>query len=258
MRRRKFLTLIPGTAACLVMLLELPGCPPSSSLDEIASRPGNSGFRNVLLGEERLVSLEEGSLSEEDANGTAGRLNVLDTFLHDYAAEFGVLAANAAALKLIAAAPEQPAVVGDGETHQTVFLHQEHMGALVLDAALWGEFVGPEAAGSKLRRVQGRLFDPLTLTPPVLSNTLNFALANRQFREFLATNELSGDSMSLLPTPVILGEENFTGFLGHYTLSHEDGSMERLSVVVNPLTEEIHVIYSMPACRAHNALGDAS
>jgi|GEM_PF-2490391 len=250
--------LLPGTVLCLALLAGLPGCPGESALNEIASRPGNSGFRNQLLGEERLVSLEQGNLSEDTPNDAAGRIDVLDAFLRKYAMEFGVLPANSGALSLISAAPEQKALFNENEVHQTLIFHQEHLGALVLDAEIYGEFVGHDADGNRLRRVQGRLFDPLTLTTPVPGSSLNVALANRQFLQFLAENGLEGGSVSILPTPVILGDKNFTGFLSLYTVPNDDGTLDRLSVVVNPLTEEIEVNYSIPACRAHDALGDAS
>jgi hypothetical protein len=260
MQRRNILFLTLGTAVFLILLAGLPGCPllRPNALEEIALRSGNSGFRNMAIGEERLVSLEEGNLSEDTASGDQERINVLETFLQDYGTFFGAPADKASQPMFLAAAPEQQAFVNGNEPHQTVFLHQEHMGAIVLDGEVWGEFVGSSEDGGKLRRVQGRLFNPEALLDPVPSNGDTLGLATRQFRLFLALNELTEGNMSVLPTPVILGEENFTGFLSHFTFSHEDGSMDRMSVIVNPISEEIHVLYSMPACRAHNAIGDES
>lgn len=259
MRKKKMVVRIAGIVAVLALLTGLSGCPlPPTRLEEIGLRPGNSGFRNLNLGEERLVSLEEGNLSEDTASGGQERINVLEGFILDYAEFFGVPAGKSTSLTFLAATPEQQVVVNDSAIHQTVFLNQEHQGAIVLDGLLWGEFAGLAESGGQLRRVQGRLFDPANLIDPVSDDGFTYRLAERQFREFLEENGLTPGDGSVLPTPVILGEPNFTGFLGHYTFGHEDGSMDRLSIVVNPISEQIHVLYSMPACRAHNVLGDAS
>lgn len=244
----------------MVLSILLPGCPPpqDSGLEELARRPGNMGFRNMLLGNERLVSLEEGNLSDGTASSGQERIDRLATFVQTYADSFGVSSEEAAQVAFLAAAPEQQSVINDDELHQTVFLNQEHEGAIVLDALLLGEYVGLAETGAQLRRVQGRLFDPASLPVPIPSNSDTLGMANGIFREFLEENGLSLDNMSVLPTPVILGEKNITGFLGHYAFGYEDGSMDRLSAVINPLTDEIHIVYSMPACRAHNTLGDAS
>lgn len=242
------------------MSIFLHGCPPpqDSGLEELARLPGNTGFRNMLLGNERLVSLEEGNLSDGTASTGQERIDRLATFLQTYTGAFGIPAGKAAQVAFLAAAPEQRSVINDSELHQTVFLNQEHEGAIVLDALLLGEYVGLAETGAQLRRVQGRLFDPASLPVPIPSNSDTLGMATGKFREFLEENGLSLDNMSVLPTPIILGEKNITGFLGYYAFSYADGSTDRLSAVINPLTDDIHIVYSIPACRAHNVLGDAS
>ena len=245
-------------AALLLLVAVAPGCPrpPQTLLDEIGMRPGNDGFRNLLIGEERLVSLEEGNLSEDTASDPQERLDVLEAFVQEYAQFFGASAAKMENLLFLAAAEEQQAVFNETEFHETVFLNQEHLGAIVLDAQILGEFVGLPDGAKPLRRVQGRLFDPAGLPDPVPAGDDTRREAMQQFLTFLRENEITDGTRTVLPVPVILGEKSITGFLSHYVFSYEDGSMDRLSAIVNPVTEQIHILYSMPACRAHNALGD--
>jgi len=260
MRKKRWLFFPLSGMLLLAVVVGLYGCPQMrpSLLDEIGLRPGNSGFTNLLLGEERLVALKMGNLSETAATDAQDRLNILAEFLQTYAEFFGVPTTKANDLMVLAAAPEQQAVVGMNEDHQTVMVNQEFEGAIVLDGQVFGEYVRVADRNWQLRRVQGRLFDPASLVAPVASNDDTLGLAAGLFEEFLVQNEFFEGGMNVLPTPVILGAENLAGFLCNYMRTYDDGSMDRMAAVVNPLTDQLHVVYYIPACRAHNAFGDAS
>jgi hypothetical protein len=258
-RKSKWVSM--AVAVCLLLPLSvLNGCPPSrpNALEQIALRPGNGGFVNQMFGEERQVVLASGNLSEAPAADEQERLDVLAEFLQSYSEFFGLPAAKAVDLAVLATAPEQPLVLGENEVHHILTVHQEYAGAIVLDGEVCGEYVRAGDRNWQLRRVQGRLFDPASLVAPVPSNDDTLGAALGLFEAYLAENELFEGSMGVLTTPVILGNAGISGFLGHYTRRYEDGTMDRLSAVVNPLTSQLQVIYHIPACQAHKMPGDLS
>jgi hypothetical protein len=250
--------LLSCATTCFVLLTGLFGCalPGSNALELIGDRHGNFGFRNTLIRKERIVALEKGNLSEKIAASSQERITIMQEFLQKYEPYFGGSPKkdNKAELRMIA--DEQKSIFDNETVHYTLVMHQEYKGAIVLDASISCEFVGSDEKGSQLRRVKGHLFDSAAIVNPISNSKDNIERAERQFRDFLVRNMLSVNNMSVLTTPVIIGENNITGFLGQYAQSYKDGSTDRLSVVINPLSKKTHIIYYIPACRAHDPLGD--
>jgi hypothetical protein len=238
-----------------VVVLAAAGCPQKTPLEQIASRPGNAGFANRTFGPERMVTLTQGNLAEMAAATPQLRLDVLSGFLQTYPSDFGWNSLLKDSPAFIAAAPELNAVFGDAEAHDTVALHQEYKGAIVLDALVYGEFVqGPGKAGEELRRVQGRLFSPDQLPDPPEASALNVRQATATFSDYLRDGEITGGGTSVLETPVILGEKGIAGFLATHTSAFSPDEQEpyqdRLLAVVNPSTGAVTLVHDIPACRA--------
>jgi len=243
-------------AVCWVLL---PGCPGQDPLNQIGLRPGNEGFVNQTFGPERLVALTAGNIAEDIAIGAQGRIDALGSFLGAFQSQFGGDLLKADPTPLLAAAPEQEATFGESEIHNLVFLHQEHEGALVLDAVVYGDFVMNRAlGGSQLRRVQGRLFPTASLPTPPAASREALGEATRQFNTYLQGAGMREGTISGLVTPAIWAAQHFAGFLLIQTENPSDiadTAQRRIAAVVNPDTNEIRILYNMDACHAGVGFG---
>jgi hypothetical protein len=218
------------------------------------------GFVNRTFGPERMVSLTAGNLAMETAGTPQLRLDLLSGFVNDFISDFNPSALLKSDVTFVAAAPELNATYGESEKHDTVTIHQEHQGAVVLDGLIYGEFVqGPDKAGGELRRVQGRLFNPDLLPAPPEASELNLRQVRSFFGNYLHERGISGGETALLNVPVILGEKGVSGFLLTYTtpFSRDDPEpyQDRIMAVVDPATGAVTLIQSIPACRAGVPMG---
>ncbi len=256
MRLRRIASTAVLTCGLIAASTCFVGCPLQSGLDAIATRTGNAGFRNLALGSERIVSLEQGNLAEQTAGDTRQRLDILVQFLSQFGTEFGAGASvlKAGTLNFVATVPEEIVVFGEDEQHTFVLLQQEVDGAIVLDATQSGDFVrDPATEQDALRHVQGRLCDPVTVPPPPPDTRENRALAFERFKAFLDEQGVEDGDISLLDTPVIWVAGGIAGYLAVWTESEAripDTAQGRLAVVVDPTTNEIAVLHRMDACRA--------
>ncbi|HEX5707083.1 MAG TPA: hypothetical protein VFX96_07295, partial [Pyrinomonadaceae bacterium] len=226
----------------------------------IAERPGNSGLRAQAFGDDRLVTLDAGSLAPA-ASSPEERVKAFTDFLLEQRGYFGAGGARAEEIAFAPAVEEQRATrrrADQAEPYAFVALQQLHRGARVIDETQYGVFLlDREGRAGELRRVRAHLRNPSELPAPPAADPGVRRAADDAFRRYLTGRTLGGGDVSVEETPVISVRLRTAGYLARYYKRHADGTASRLAAVVEPATGQVKVLYDIPACRASVEKGGA-
>ncbi|MDH5784090.1 MAG: hypothetical protein OEZ16_00610 [Chromatiales bacterium] len=196
---------------------------------------------DVVDSQHQMTIMDEGNIAMEKALNPEARARVLADTMKQKRGKLGGKAIAEEALEFKSWG-ESGITLPNGQRHIVVVLHQQHMGARIIDGVQYGSF---DADSGELRGVRAELRDPAMLPEPPTRDGRQWAEMHDKFREFVKQRYGRAVNFIIHETPVIVAQQTVAGYLAEYSIRNEDGTLNRFSSVIDAKDGQIHVIYDM-------------
>ncbi len=202
---------------------------------------GTAPIKDVVDTQHRITQVDDGNIADREAHTPEQRIAVLKETLLDRADELTKLDIDENKLEFIAFG-ESFIGTPDDSTQILLIMHQGYLGARIIDAVQYGSF---DKESGELRALRADIRDPDELPKPPKADRAEWSRIYRHLRKVFPTQGRPAAGYTVSDQPVISNNRKAAGYLAHYSVRNQNGSLSRFAAIIEPGTYKMHILYDI-------------